>query len=208
MVSSERSADWLRDALDLGCEQRRVEFKPAGKSDNPWLRARVIRAVLALGNTSGGGIVVVGVNDSGGTLEPIGLTDEEFASWRADLAHDAIRPYVDPQPELLVEPVRLDGRRYVLLRVSEFAEVPLLCRKSATISGKVVLREGACYVRAVMKSESVEVSTYAQMREIMDLATEKALAKYLRTAHRAGGGVDPTGPDDDELFRKQREDLE
>jgi predicted HTH transcriptional regulator len=202
------SADWLREAIELGHEQRRVEFKPAGNRENKGLRVRVIRAVLALGNTSGGGIVVIGVNEVAGKLEAKGLTAQDLASWRSDLTHEAIRPYADPQPEVLVEEVPLDQRRYVLLRVSEFDELPIVCRRSDTLDGKEVLREGACYIRAVMKSESVEVGSYAQMRELIDLATEKALSKYLGTAHRAGGVVGPMGPSDDELFRKQREDLE
>ena len=207
-MSKEASANWLKEALALGHEQRQVEFKPAGDRANKGLRVRVIRAVLALANTSGGGAVVIGVNEVGnGTLEPKGLTDVELASWRSDLTHDAIRPYTDPQPEVRVEEVSLDGRRYVVLRVSEFTEVPILCRKSDTLDGEVVLREGACYVRAIMKSESVEVASYAQMRELMDLATEKALARHLAITQRAGGVVRLTGPDDEELYRRQFEDL-
>lgn len=208
MSRNQSLTDWLREQIAFGREQRRLEFKPAGSPANKSLRASVVRAVLALGNTSSGGHVVIGVNETAGAFEPRGLTPEELASWRSDLTHDAIRPYVDPQPEVLVQEIRLDGRAFVRLAVTEFREVPFLCRKTETVGGRVALREGALYVRAIMKPESVEVSTYAQMRDLMDLATEKVLARYLRTAHRAGGVVSATAPDDEEHFRKQRGDLE
>jgi hypothetical protein len=38
--------------------------------------------------------------------------------------------------------------------------------------------------------------------------TEKALAKHLGTTHRAGGVIVPGGPTDEDLFERQREDLE
>lgn len=184
------SPEQLRQAIEQGRELRHVEFKGAGHRQSKPFLYRVVRAVLALANTADGGSVVIGVEERpDGTLDPKGLTADQRASWRADYTHDSIRTYADPVPAVLVEEVLLDDRSYVVLTVSEFPEIPILCRKPATADGEEVLREGACYHRPRLKRESAEVRSYAEMRELFDLATEKALVRYLGTAHRAGASV-------------------
>ncbi len=95
-----------------------------------------------------------------------------------------------------------------VITVQEFADTPVLCKKHLSIGGDVYLREGACYVRPRHKAESSEVSTYADMRDLLDLAAEKALRRIMRTVHAAGIKLGPAAPTDDELFRRQLGELE
>jgi hypothetical protein len=213
-ASPARDAAWLAEAISLGHEQRTVEFKPPGPRTDKRLRAVVIRAVLAMANTSTGGAVVIGVPEVAGTLVPKGLTDADVETWRPDHTLDSIAPYADPDPEVAVKTIELDGRKYVVLLVRPFADVPIVCRTSFTVRGDVVLSEGALYIRPRLKPESAPVGTAADMREILDLAAEKLLHKYLGTAHRAGGAAVPRQredeklPDDDaEQFDEQVKDV-
>ena len=54
-----------------------------------------------------------------------------------------------------------------------------------------VCREGALYIRPAKSPATTEVANSTQMRALLDLATQKALRAYLRTAQQAGATVVP-----------------
>ena len=102
-----------------------------------------------------------------------------------------------------------DGNHVVILRVYEFEDIPILCRRNVQgEKGKPLLRDGACYVRSRRKPETAEIPTHEDMRELLELATEKRLRAFLRQARAAGfdiaGGAQPT---DQELFAQQLGEL-
>ena len=66
--------------------------------------------------------------------------------------------------------------------MAEFDDIPVLCKRAY---GNV-LRDGACYVRPRRKPETSEIPTQADMRDLLDLATEKEVRKYLERAQRLG----------------------
>ena len=75
----------------------------------------------------------------------------------------------------------------LVIHVDEFDEIPVLCKKQEPPrGGDVILRKGACYVRSKGKPESAEVSTQEDMRALLDLATDKAMAKWVESNVRAG----------------------
>src|SRR5918992_3524376 len=69
-----------------------------------------------------------------------------------------------------------------VIQVKEFADIPVLCKRSYDN----VLREGACYVRSRRKPETSEIPTLADMRDLLDLATEKRLREHLALLERIG----------------------
>src|SRR5437870_10927208 len=83
------------------------------------------------------------------------------------------------------------GREFAALEVHEFADIPTICKKGyyrdhQSGHREVVLREGACYIRSRHKPETVEVSSLEHMRELIDLATEKGVRKFVTQAQKAG----------------------
>jgi hypothetical protein len=177
----------LSAALELGREQSAIEFKSPGSRSNRRLVAQVVRAMLAMSNRRDGGHVVVGVADNSGRLEPIGLTDGDLATWTFDALADVVARYAEPSLRFDMRIASLQGRSFVVIDVAAFVEVPTLCRRDQNDErGHLMLREGACYVRPRRKPETMEVSTYADMRDLIDLASEKALRRFLATANRAG----------------------
>lgn len=190
--------------LALSHELSGVEFKGPGARSDRQLFARVVRAALGMANRRDGGTVVIGVEDTGASLNPVGLSDNDLDSWRYDYVADGIAAYVDPSVSFELEIKEYDGKKYVVLIVGEFEDIPVLCKRSY----QSVLRDGACYVRTRRKPETSEIPAQAEMRDLLDLATEKALRKFITQAQRAGLISSGTPlPDDRDLFDQQLENL-
>src|SRR3954471_371958 len=162
------STDQFLQLLNGGRETRAVEFKAGGPRGEPLVFAFVARAVLAMSNLQLGGWVLLGVQDDGGMS---GLSEDDLASW---LEHDEVasglNAYADPFVQVDVERVDHGDKNFIAMRVHEFAEVPVLARKDspAKAGGKLVIRQGGCYVRPRLKPASVEVPTQTEMRELLD----------------------------------------
>ncbi len=173
--------------LDLGHEVTGTEFKGPGPASDRHLFARVIKAVLGMVNRRDGGRVIVGVEDNGGTPNPVGLTKPDLDTWKYDDVAAKLAEYADPSVNFELKQVRHNGKDYVVLYVAEFEDIPILCKKGYSD----VLRKGACYVRPRRKPETTEIPTQEDMRDLLDLAAEKRLRKHLEQARRAGGLIVP-----------------
>jgi predicted HTH transcriptional regulator len=189
------TADQFVELLNGGRETRAVEFKAAGPRRDPLVFAFVARAVLAMSNLPLGGWVLLGVQDDGHMK---GLSESDLATW---LEHDevtaSLNAYADPFVNVDVERVDHDNKSFVAIRVHEFAEVPVLARKDSVAKngGKLVIRQGGCYVRPRLKPASVEVPSQTEMRELLDAAADKMLKRFLAGASAAGVPVQPTESD-------------
>src|SRR5687768_17325999 len=84
-------------------ERRAVEFKGPRDRRNKHKLHEVVRAVLGLTNHRDGGMVILGVSNSG---EPVGLTPQEVDSWaNRDELRPVLAPFADPwidvRPEIV-----------------------------------------------------------------------------------------------------------
>ncbi|MGQ0825122.1 MAG: AlbA family DNA-binding domain-containing protein [Actinomycetota bacterium] len=187
----------------LAREQRAFEVKRSGSMTDSAFLARVIRAALAMANRQDGGVIVLGVED-GNPLQWTGMTEEDLATWsNPDSFADKLAVYSDPPIafELGVQK-DTDANGFVVIEVEEFVDVPVICKKDYP----EVLQAGHCYVRSRRKPESVPVPGQAEMRELLDLASEKALSRVLGTVERAGGRI-VGAPTPDALFDEQAGDF-
>ena len=164
--------------------------------------------------------MIIGVEDNGNALTPIGLNETDLSTWNYDHVSDGLKEYADPSVSFELEPKRYRDKNYIVLTVMQFADIPILCKKSFTSSGNgllnVLLKEGACYVRSRRKPETAEIATQEDMRDLLDLATEKRLRRYLLQAQRSGVALVPLpstltplveARPDQELFDKQLGEL-
>jgi predicted HTH transcriptional regulator len=190
--------------LALGRETSPVEFKGPGALDDKPFVARVIRGMLAMSNHRDGGRVILGVAQDGNNFEPVGLSVEQLRTWEdEDAFADRVAAYADPSVKFVVQPIEhTDGDTYLVIEVEEFDSVPVICRKSFDD----ILSDGALYVRPRRKPESVVVRTAADMRDLMELANEKELRRYLTRAKRAGAELS-AGPSDTAQFNDELGDL-
>src|SRR6266851_4263278 len=83
--------------LALKHEIPEVEFKGPGPRGDDYLRAKVARAVMGMTNKRDGGIIIIGVEERGSVLNPVGLSQADADSWRRnDHVIDALAGYMNP----------------------------------------------------------------------------------------------------------------
>jgi hypothetical protein len=176
------------ELLQMGHEVPGIECKAPGPRADAHLFAKVVRAALGMANRRDGGVVVIGVTDTGTTLEPTGLLTEDLATWNHDEIADGFKTYAEPGIAFTRDVRQWGGRSFVVLSVRPFEEVPVFCKRTyqPPSTKGFVLRDGALYVRSRTKAETVEATSYADMRDLIELATERRLRAFLGTASAAG----------------------
>ena len=190
----------LAALLALGHETPAVEVKEGFARTADRLFWRVVRACLAMSNRRDGGFVIIGVKESAGGLDPTGFEAGALETWNHDDVAAGLAPYADPYVSLTTQRLTFKGQPVIVLTVREFADVPVIC----TADRLPELRIATLYVRAGTKPESVAVRDHAQLRELLDLATEKATRRFLALARSVGVTAQPS---DDELFAAQLRDV-
>jgi hypothetical protein len=113
-----------------------------------------------------------------------GLSSVQFQEWSDyDNVSSALARFSDPPVVFALHPITLtSGASVVVLEIFEFEHVPHVCKRSYP----QVLQDGFLYVRSLRKPESVPVPSSAEMRELVDLATNKALRDFIARASAAG----------------------
>lgn len=200
------TAEEIEQTLAVGHEIRGLEVKGPGAPEKR-LFAKVARAALSMGNLRDGGHVVIGIADEAPEKCLPGLSHTDLTAWlKFDEISRALANYADPPLQIEIEQRTLStGANVAVIQVFEFADVPHVCARDYDD----VLRDGALYVRTRRLPETAEVPNSVEMREVLDLATEKALRAFLRTAERAGGALTAqagplTPPTDETEFELQR----
>jgi predicted HTH transcriptional regulator len=172
--------------IELGTEQRNIEYKRPGPISDKHLVHKVTRAILGLTNRLDGGYVVVGVEDAKGLLDPIGLQDSVIVDWTRDALADKVAPLVDPSVDFDLEHRAYRDLQFVLITVREFDETPVFCRVNINdTKNNVVLRDGALYVRGRRKPETIEIRTAQEMRDLLDLSLRKRLRHFATLTQAA-----------------------
>jgi type I restriction enzyme R subunit len=190
-----------RMIIYAGREDRSREYKQSF----PWQRrghgdtmAKIARTILAMSNLRDGGHIVVGVED--GTYLPKGMQAKHLSTFSYDKVADFVRNYADPYVSFSLDIVALDEMNFVVFAVSGFDEFPVICKSSY---GNI-LAEGAVYIRPRNgRPRSARITSYAEMRELLDLATEKGVRRFLEMEARVGA----LGPTDTERFEQQLTDF-
>lgn len=191
----------FRELLGRGHEIQGVEFKAPGSIKNRRLLAQIVRAALGMANRRYGGEIIIGVEeDSNNTPVPIGLSPSDLATWTYDDLSSSISTYADPSVTFESYAFEYEGKQFLIIEVEEFDDIPVICKRSYDD----VLRDGACYVRPRRKPETSEIPSQADMRDLLDLATEKRLRKFLATAQSVGlvDGSSP-GVSDEDRFAEE-----
>ncbi len=204
------SAADVNDLLAFGREQPGVEFKSAGsRTTDSTLRAKVVRAVLAMANRRDGGTVIIGVKEVANGLALDGLSAPQAASWKHDDLADTVAEYADPRVAFDSYALDVNGSTLIVISVEEFADVPVVCKRNFQDGKQLILRDGAVYVRSNRKPESREVANYDEMRELLDVATDRGVRRFVARATEAGLviGAGQTTKAAADAFKAERGDL-
>lgn len=163
-----------------------------------------------MANRRDGGLVILGVEESAGILNPVGLSDDDLATWKYDDVAASLAGYADPVLTFDLEVIRHNNASFVAITVLQFDDIPILCNRDYQ-DQQPVLRKGACYVRSRHKPETSEIPSHEEMQELLELAIDKGLQKLVARLRAAGlllGPTTPSVPSDEERFREQTKDLE
>jgi len=169
----------LAELVERRREERFLEYKES----QPWdaLKSKIARTALAMANLEGGGFLVLGMRAGESGYEPDGLRTEHLATYSEDDIHSFVNRYAMPYVDLRVDDFPYMAKRFLVISVSQFEDVPVICRRDGE-----GLRKGAIYVRSRRMRETTEIQHETDMRELIDLATQRML-------RRAVGALGPLG---------------
>lgn len=117
------------------------------------------------------------------TFEPVGLSDADYVSFDTTKVNDFLQRFTDPRASCEIQKLTFDGRKLVVIDVSEFSDVPIICKKdtnSSKESSRLILKSGALYIRTD-KATSVQVPSVEEMRELLNRAMLKRSDQLLET---------------------------
>src|SRR5690348_12316875 len=105
----------LKKLLDLRTETRNLDYKQAMN----WASAlnedkcQLVKDILAMTNTLDGGQIVIGVEDT--TYNPIGMNDNDAASFDTTRINDFLHKYTDPPTSCQVQKLLHDRKNFIII---------------------------------------------------------------------------------------------
>ncbi len=173
----------LRQFVEHGREERNLEYKMSMNWADKAAQMKVIRTAMAMANIRDGGSIVFGVEEVGrsGNFLPKGMSDADFASFSQDDVQEKVNKHADPYVNLLVSGVEIGEKKFIVIQVQQFSDVPIVCKKA----GEDVF-EGQIFTRPFRKIETALVKSQTEMREILDIATENSLRNLHERLSRSG----------------------
>ena len=170
----------VENALDRLQEAPDIEFKESASWTT--LKWKIIKTALAMGNLQDGGILVVGVSQRVGQQPLAGIGGTDLETYDPDIVADQFGRFISPEIEFTLVQVPYREKDYLAFEFQEFRELPLVCKRAGE-----GLEVGAVYVRPREgRPRSTKVTDAAQMRELLDLAADKAARHIIGRGIRAG----------------------
>lgn len=163
----------LEGRLQGAQETQRLEFKGACC----WNVSTFAKDILAIANVLDGGEILVGIEDQ--TFKRQGLSPGQVDSFRVETMLDQMSRFADPHVRFSVElATDATGLDFVLIRIYQFDEIPVLCRVDDKPAGT---RAGTLYYRnRNRRPESAPVSNSYDMREIIESAAVRMMQRMTR----------------------------
>lgn len=170
--STEQLARWI----ELSGESEFVDAKGPMSWDGADASASLTKDVAAFANSRDGGVIVVGkAENSDGSFSYVGLLPEQAGTFDTTNVGQWVNARFSPPIRLTCNQAEYQGRRFVVIVIQEFDDIPSLCIKSFqdTANPKShLLREGTIYVRN-QNAESKPIKTVDELRTVIGLATRK-----------------------------------
>lgn len=170
----------LEELLEGGAETDRVDFKASCK----WAVNAFAKDILALSNVRDGGYIIIGVQEKENSFERKGVDPEHKSTFNIDAMKDQISPYADPHVNFQVYfPKDQKGLEYVVIKVFQFEEVPVICSKDSSETKKATIY----YRNRDRRAESAPISNSYDLRSVID----EAAVRMMRRMHGLGLSVEP-----------------
>ncbi len=205
------SSDELIRFIEAAGESTNIDAKGPMEWDGDESSAGLTKDILALANSRDGGVIVVGKEEpQPGKFLLTGLSEPQAASFETTKVANWVNSRCSPPVSLVCYRQEHQGRPFVVIAVSEFHDVPVICTKQYELAGKppkVLLRRGAVYVRTA-NAESAPLASAEDMRQLIGLATTKRADQMLAMfqAMTKGRPLLAEKPHE-ELFQGEREEV-
>ncbi len=170
----------LEEKLEGATETQTVEFK----NSCDWDVKTFAKDILALSNVQDGGHIIIGVED--GSFNRKGITATQKETYKIDVMKDQMTAFADPHVNFTIDfPKDRDEKEYAVIRVFQFEEVPVICRKDSNDT-----KAGTLYYRNKnRRAESAPVSNSYDMRDIIQLATIRMMQRKVELGFTVSSSV-------------------
>lgn len=193
------------ELLALQTELRNVEFKESLNWNDNQTKIKIIKACLCMCNIRDGGFLIIGVREDNNQLIPEGMTRADLDSFNYDDVSAQVSRCADPYVEFTMERFTHEKKNFIAFSIKEFDEIPVICKAGGPGGGLIV---GSIYIRTRRTIESAPISTQTEMRELLEMATNKKLRKFTDQAVSAGLFLPQQHESNDQSsFDQQIEDL-
>ena len=165
-----------------------------------------------MANRRDGGHVIIGVDSE--SHDPVGLEDDQVDTWTYDETAASVNEYASPSVSFDLEIQINQERKFIIIHVHEFADIPILCRKECHPTN---IKKAAPILRRA-HATSGRVTSLRRPKsprrtkcELLELAIDKGVRKFVTRAQKAGL-FPPVQTltflrSDDKLFKNPIEDL-
>ena len=193
-------------------ESNNIDAKGPIAWDSGFASASLAKNIASFANSKDGGVLVIGKSEIGpGTFEFTGLTDEQADSFETTKVARWVNIRFSPAIDIICHQHEYESKRYVVITIGEFADIPILCTKSfqdPSNSKKHILRERTLYIRN-SNAESAPLETVEELRTLIGLATSKRANEMLSTFEAMLKGKPLVAPKADrDLFDDELSDIE
>jgi hypothetical protein len=174
-----RSSPELVRYIEGAGEIQNVDAKGPMSWDGHESSAGLTKDILALANTRDGGVIVIGKSEpTPGKFAYDGLTADQADSFEVTKVASWVNSRCAPPVKIGVYRQEYQGREFVIITVSDFDDVPVICTRTFDRSAdggkraERLLTAGAIYVRTANVA-SAPLSSAEDVRALFGLATVK-----------------------------------
>lgn len=202
------SQEQLLRFIQTSGESSNIDAKGPIEWDGSVISASLAKDIVAFANSRDGGVIVIGKSEGDDGKFPFdGLSAEQASSFETTKIAAWVNARFQPPVNLVCHHQDYEERRFVILVINEFSDMPSLCVRGFQVPGKndFILRERTLYVRN-LNAESVPLGNVEELRELIGLATKKRGDEMLSffNAMLKGRPLAPE-PTSDDLFAKDQE---
>lgn len=177
-----------------------VEAKGPMFWDGKRASAELTKDIIAFANSREGGTIVIGKAEKG---RQNGLSEEQAATFDTTRVAKWVNNHCSPKVRLTCHPIMYEGLRYIVIKIAEFDDIPVLCIKNWEDSNKLVLKQGTLFVRNT-NAESTPIQNVDELRVLIGLATVKRKDEFASILQVLTSGHSIISrPSDDEQFKEE-----
>lgn len=163
-------------------ESDKIDAKGPMEWDNGLGSAGLAKDIAAFANSKDGGVIVVGKSEgSNGVFILDGVSEQQASTFETTKVATWINNRFSPPIGLSCHGHTYEGRKFIIIAIDEFSDVPHLCTKSYQDphnSKNLLLKEKTIYVRTA-NAESSPLGSIEELRALIGLATAKRRHELL-----------------------------